>query len=189
MLIDEFMPSYDVVERHEALINAPPTRVYAALRTTDFARARVVKLLLALRALPSWLLESKTPRRKLSRKVTLDTFLTSGFVLLSEAEGEEIVLGLVGRFWTPTGRLEKTDPVSFRQESRAGLARAAWNFTLEPVESGTRVFTETRVKCTDSSSRARFLSYWVFVRPFSGLIRRCMLRELRLESEQASAAT
>ena len=108
----------------------------------------------------------------------------SGFVVLSEAEGKEIVLGLVGRFWTPTGRLEKTDPMSFRHESRAGLAKAAWNFSLEPVESGTRVVTETRVKCTDRSSRMRFLAYWMFIRPFSGLIRRFMLRELRSNSEQ-----
>lgn len=182
MLIDEFMPVYDVMERHEIVIQAPPSSVYAALRTTDFGRAVLVRSLLALRAMPSLLRERS--RSADERALTLDGILKAGFVLLSESKDREIVLGLVGKFWTPTGCLEQIDADGFKRESRPGLARAAWNFALEPEASGTRVVTETRVQCTDASSRRRFRAYWLLVRPFSGLLRTYMLRELRQATER-----
>jgi hypothetical protein len=181
MLIDEFMPAYDVMERHQIIIHAPPSSIYAALRTTDFGRPVLVRSLLALRAIPSLL--RKRSRSTDKRALTLDTILKGGFILLSESKDKEIVLGLVGKFWTPTGCLEHIDADGFKRESRAGLARAAWNFALEPEASGTRVVTETRVQCTDASSRRRFRAYWLFVRPFSGLLRIYMLRELRHATE------
>ncbi|HKY05846.1 MAG TPA: hypothetical protein VJQ56_13200, partial [Blastocatellia bacterium] len=143
-------------------------------------RPVLVRSLLALRALPSTFRERARPQ---ARALTLETFLKSGFVLLSESKDEEIVIGLVGKFWTPTGCLEHTDAASFKRESRAGLARAVWNFALEPGPSGTRVVTETRVQCTDGASRRLFRAYWLLVRPFSGLLRRYMLRELRQATE------
>jgi hypothetical protein len=190
MTIDEFLPDFDVVERHQTIILAPVSQTYIALHSTDFGRPMAVKALLALRALPSLLLKSfrRQPSSKQpAPKLTLDKFLNSGFVLLSEVKEKEIVLGLVGRFWTLTGCLEETDADRFKREQKAGVAKAAWNFTFEKTSKGTRVRTETRVKCTDESSRRRFRAYWMLVGPFSGLIRRKMLRELRRTAERASA--
>ena len=193
MLIDEFLPEFDVVERHQILIDAPVAQSYAALRLTDFGRPLAVRAMLALRALPSFLLGLPRLLRRLKGQtsghtspptLTLDTFLKHGFALLSEAKEEEVVLGLVGRFWTPTGCLETTSGKRFRQEGRPGLAKAAWNFAFEQTGAGTRVTTETRVKCTDASSRRRFKLYWLAVGPFSGLLRRYMLRELRRTAER-----
>lgn len=189
MIIDEFLPEFDVSERHQIVIKSSVSQAYAALYSTDFGRPFLVRAMLALRALPSWLLGRM--RRKPSPAprpgtVTLETFLNNGFVLLSELKEMEIVLGLVGRFWTLTGGLEGTDSKRFRQEARPGLAKAAWNFSFEETKNGTRVTTETRVKCTDSTSRLRFKMYWVVVRPFSGLLRRYMLRELRRTAERGS---
>lgn len=186
MLIDEFLPDYDVVERHAIIIDSPLPLVYGALRKTDFGRSPVVRTLLALRGLPSLLLSrhgrSSSSNQSVAR-LTLDSFLRNGFVILSEKQDREIVLGLVGRFWTPTGCLEETDPLRFQREERPGLAKAAWNFAFERYKGATRVTTETRVKCTDRSSRLRFRGYWLAIGPFSGLLRRCMLRELRRASE------
>lgn len=181
MLIDDFLPAFDVTERHQIIIQAPPAQVYHALRTADFGRPLLVRTLLALRALPSWL---RRPRRhRGQRQITLATFLQNGFVLLAVRPGQEIVLGLVGRFWTPTGGLEQSGPEAFQSESRPGLAKAAWNFTFEPFGQATKVVTETRVQCTDGQSRRRFRAYWLLIRPFSGLLRRLMLRTLRQAAE------
>ena len=46
----------------------------------------------------------------------------------------------------------------------------------------TRLVTETRVQCLDAASSRRFGLYWVVVRPFSGLIRRAMLRAVAREA-------
>ena len=183
MLIDDFLPTFDATERHQIFIQASPARVYEVLLTTDFGRPLLVRALLALRALPAWLLHPDRSRRA-ARKITFDTFLQNGFVLLAERQAEEIVLGLVGRFWTLSGCLEQTSAEAFQQECRAGLAKAAWNFTIESFGQVTKVVTETRVKCTDRHSRQRFRAYWLLIRPFSGLLRRYMLRELRQASER-----
>jgi hypothetical protein len=189
-MIHDFLPEFDVIERHQILINAPVSQAYAALHSTNFGRPHLVRALLALRALPSWLLRrsrGQTSGAESPKTLTLKTFLNYGFVLLSEDKEKEVVLGVVGRFWTPTGCLEGSDGERFRQEERPGLAKAAWNFAFEELRNGTRVTTETRVKCTDRSSRRRFKMYWLVVGPFSGLIRRSMLRELRRTAERTDA--
>lgn len=191
MRIDEFLPEFDVVERHQTFIDAPVSRTYAALHSTDFGRPLLVRVLLALRALPSLLLKATEPLSSGSQRVqplTLNTLLSKGFVLLSEDREKEIVLGAVGRFWTPTGCLEETDAIRFKREERAGVAKAAWNFIFERSGKGTRVSTETRVKCSDEASRRRFRAYWMVVGPFSGLIRRKMLKELKRSAEGARAS-
>src|SRR4028118_908016 len=52
MLIDGWMPAYDVVERHETMVDAPPARVWTAMRTLDLSRSPLVRVLFALRSLP-----------------------------------------------------------------------------------------------------------------------------------------
>jgi hypothetical protein len=42
------------------------------------------------------------------------------------------------------------------------------------------------VKCADAKSRRFFGLYWVVIRPWSGLIRRYMLRSIREEAERAT---
>jgi hypothetical protein len=184
MLIDKFMPEYDVTEQHAILIDAPVSTVYAALRTTDFGRPFLVKAMLALRAWPSALIHPKgLGKSNRHKKIKFDTFLQNGFAVLSEEPEREIVLGLVGRFWTSTGCLEETDAARFTTEYRPGLSKSAWNFAFEHSGRTTVVTTETRVQCTDHSSRRKFRNYWFFVRPFSALLRQYMLKEMKRESE------
>jgi hypothetical protein len=183
-LIDEFMPEYDASEFHETTIHAPIGRVYAALRSADLGGSFIVRTLLGLRALPSFL--SRNRRRRVPR-VDLDGLLKNGFVLLGENPPNEIALGLAGRFWTVAGgtcRLH--DACEFRSFGESGYAKAVWNFSLVEESRGiTRLATETRVQCLDDTSRRRFRWYWSLVGPFSGLIRREVLRTIRKSSESS----
>jgi hypothetical protein len=43
--------------------------------------------------------------------------------------------------------------------------------------------TETRIKCLDNESRRSFGFYWMFIQPFSGLIRMEMLRAIKRKAE------
>jgi hypothetical protein len=181
-LIDEFMPIYDVSEYHETTVRAPIGRVYDAVWTADLSRSLIVRLLLRLRALP----RSLSPRdQQRNPNLNLDAVMKSGFVLLGEHRPNEIALGLIGRFWTPAGgRCRMNDAEAFRDFDQPGYAKAVWNFSL--VEDGratTRLATETRVRCLDDSSRRRFRMYWSVIGPFSGLIRREVLRAIRRSSE------
>ncbi|MGH9649109.1 MAG: hypothetical protein ACRD3I_01435, partial [Terriglobales bacterium] len=66
-----------------------------------------------------------------------------------------------------------------------GYAKAMWNFTVERAEEGvTRLATETRVVTYGSSARRKFRAYWLVVGPFSGLIRKEMLRLVKRNAER-----
>jgi hypothetical protein len=181
MLIDSFAPNPDAVETHRININASPEVVYCALWTADLGDSLIIKFLLALRSLPEYILHpfQSAPR---DQRITLQTLIDAGFGVLAEQPGKEIVLGVSGKFWRPTGNLSPFNRADFDAPVSAGLARAVWNFHVEGRSDQAVLSTETRVVCGDRHSRRKFRAYWFFVRPFSGLIRRIMLRAVRQTS-------
>ena len=139
----------------------------------------VIKMLLLLRSLPEFVVHRSPPRPR-NQKITLQTLIDSGFGVLAEKPGEEIVIGVTGKFWLPTGNLSPFRRDDFDRAVPAGLARAVWNFSVEEIDKHRTILsTETRVTCGDLASRRKFRAYWFFVRPFSGLIRRLMLKNVR----------
>ena len=155
-LLDSWMPGFDVAAAYATTIDATPAEVYAAMLETDFGSHPIVALLMGIRSIPAFL---ASPRATLRRLRTarekggrqLKTMLSDDFVLLEEAPSSEVVLGLTGRFWTPSGGLVRSDPATFREMPPAGLARAAWNFHVSSIDSDrTRLSTETRVRCGDA---------------------------------------
>ncbi len=185
MLIDEFLPHYDISKSHHTIMAALPDRVYGAFRTADFGRSWIIKILFLLRGLPGWLGKGRNlPLNRLlgGQKLTLNTFLNYGFHALAEDPGRELLIGLEGRFWTTTGELRHTDAVRFREPLEPGWARAAFNFAVRKLnDRQTLLTTETRIRCGDPKSLKSFRRYWRVVGPFSGVIRRIMLRSIRWE--------
>jgi hypothetical protein len=182
MLIDEWMPAWDVHERHETRIRAGREQVWARVRALDFGRSPVIGALFAVRSLPG-LLTARGRRKMLDAR--RGGLLRIGFVVLAESACDELVLGLVGRFWRPGGGIERVTPEELRGFDRPGFAVAAWNFSLAAGGDGdwVRLATETRVRCTDPASRRSFRRYWTVIRPFSGLIRMEMLKSVRRAAE------
>jgi hypothetical protein len=178
-LIDEWLPQYDRVERHALVIAAEPAAVWAALWRTDVLASCIVRGLLALRTV-----RMNRPHGP----VTLGQLTLRGFALLGERPEREVLLGTVGRFWSPGGERLTLDAESFRAFDRPGWAKAAWDFRLTPEAGGaTRLSTETRVRCLDGASRRRFALYWLAIRPFSGLIRIALLRAIAREATRGAA--
>lgn len=184
MLIDDHLPHADFAERHALRVHAPPERAYEAARRLDMSGSLLVRSLFALRSLPA-LFSGKSMRGEKALGATMDRLLHNGFVLLDERPPHEFVLGLVGRFWTPAGGIERVHPAEFAVFDRPGMAAAAWNFTVLPTDEGSLVATETRVRCTDDAARHSFRRYWRVVRPFSGLIRMEALRAVRRTAESS----
>jgi hypothetical protein len=114
----------------------------------------------------------------------LRDLIAGGFILLGERPAEEILLGVVGRFWTPLGGIKRMDAEAFRVFASPGYAKAVWNFSLSArAEVVTSLATETRVLCLDDASRRRFKLYWAFIAPFSGAIRMAALRSIKRAAE------
>lgn len=173
MLIDEFLPEYDFGAVHEIVVNADPETVYRVSDEVDLTGSWLVRWLLRLRGLSG-------------TNVTLKSLQNSRFERLGEVENKEMLLGLAGRFWTPTGGLKKVDADTFKAFDEPGHAKAVWNFSIEPEGKRTRLTTETRIKCLDDSSRASFGRYWMFIGPFSGLIRKEMLKLIKAKAEESA---
>jgi hypothetical protein len=179
MLIESFIPNPDAVETHKIEIAAPRETVYQALWTTNLGGSPIIKSLMALRSLPGIVSHPKRLRR-LPRQITLQTLIEAGFGQLAEEPGREVVLGVIGRFWRPTGNILPFSEEMFRGPVQPGLAMGVWNFAVkEAGERRTVLSTETRVVCGDTASRLKFRAYWTVVRPFSGLIRVIMLRAVK----------
>jgi hypothetical protein len=182
VLIDDFMPSFDVSERHHTLVQAPAERAYEATRRLDLARSRTVRALFAARGVPLVL-----RRRRLTwRRMTLDDLVRAGFVWLGEDPDREIVLGVVGTFWKPTGSIQRIGADEFAAFDQPGVAKAAWNFRILPDgDERSFVLTETRVRVPDEGSRRKFLLYWAVIGSFSGLIRKQALALVKEDAERS----
>ncbi len=185
MLLDQFMPAWHFRERHHTLVAAEPEQVYQAVAALEMDRSPLVSLLLRLRELP-WRLRRQGFRRP-DQGNTLQNLLKVGFILLADQPPQEMVLGLVGRFWTPAPELRRLKPGEFARFSQPGLAKVATNLLVEPLGPGQcRLSTETRVLCLGRRAKRGFRCYWLVIRPFSGLIRREWLRLLRQDAEKAA---
>jgi hypothetical protein len=182
VLLDAVLPEYDVSKRHRVSIRASRERVFEEILRYDFRDSRVTRVLMALRGYGGRV------RRRVNREQqgTLSESLTRfGFTPLAEAPGEELVFGLVGQFWRPSGGLRTVSASEFAGFRESGFAKAAWNLlcakTADPAV--TELSTETRVVCYGDAARRKFLLYWRVVEPFSGLIRWSLLRGVRRAAE------
>lgn len=177
--IDEYLTSPDFSARYEIRINAPAPVVYRCLLRSDFSELWLVRLLMTVRS------GKRLPRSPLPSDLR-QRLQGTGFVILAEAASEELVLGIAGRFWRPDGGrctdLVADDFVGF---SRPGYAKVAWNFKLQansPAES-TVLSTETRIKCFGRAALWKFRLYWGLVGPFSGLMRKAILEQVKTAAE------
>lgn len=164
------MPEYDFEERHSIEINADAATIYEAAQDADFSESFTVRALLTLRGMSSDALSIRNLRH-------------SKFRILGERPAKELLIGLAGRFWTPWGDLQDVDAGNFREFQKDGYAKAAWNFSINETGGGSRLTTETRIKCIGTSSRRSFGLYWTVVQPFSGWIRMEMLKSIKRRAE------
>jgi hypothetical protein len=168
MLLSEVLPVFDVRKRRTIELEAPSDCVWRAIHETTLGELRVARTLFRLRGLPS------------SRGRGI--LELEGFQRLGDDPGRELVLGGVGKPWSPRGGLVRgADPRTFREP---GYALMAVNITYD----GATLSTETRVLCTDSRSRRLFRLYWLVVGPFSRLVRDDWLRAIARRAVAPEAA-
>jgi hypothetical protein len=166
VLLDEVMPEYDVHEVHSLWVQAPPEAAYEAVKAVSAREVRLFGPLMALRTVG-----------RAKRVFGADRPLLEAFVPLAERPGEEIVVGAIGRFWSPFGN--RPLPVEdFAGFDEPGYAKAALNFRVEAERGGSRITTETRIVGTDRDATRKFRRYWLLIRLGSGAIRRSWLKAI-----------
>jgi hypothetical protein len=176
--IDEFLSLYDVSASYEVRISAPPSLVYQCLLRSDFNKPWLVRVLMTIRT------GKRPPRNRVPGDLP-QRLQGTGFIILSEVPDEEIVIGVAGRFWRlDGGRCLDLTAGDFGGFARAGYAKVAWNFRLRTESPKCTVLsTETRIKCFGRAALWKFRFYWSLVGPFSGLIRKAILKQVKTEAE------
>ena len=176
MRIDDLLTEIPHAERHAIRVEAPAHVVYPLARHLDFNESWITRTLFRLRGLPA-------------EDLRLDAMLGArdepGFAVLDERPGEEFVIGALSRGLRP---LAVGDAAGFPTRGEAPGLRIVWNFHLAPDTDGCEVTTITRVQCMGTTTRWLFGAYWLVVGPFSGWIRREMLRLLKKQAEATGPA-
>jgi len=179
-LIDAFMPDYSLREIHRVAVATPPARAYQVLRSIDMYRLSFVKHLFKLRTLPDRVwgkLRSEPIILPTTSCIDDITKTTSGFMILGEDPGCEVVVGAVGKFWQPVIRYAHVSSAGFAKFSDPGFGKVAWSLRVDPHASGgSWISLDLRVNATDAVSLARFKRYWLLIGRFSQAIRRSLLK-------------
>lgn len=184
LLLDRFVPHFDLNLVHAGVYRVPPPACYEAVLALDVFESPVIRAIIEARGVPARLAELMPGRRpaRTSGHPTyrLGEMSQHGWLQLGEAPDVEMVLGMVGRPWA-RGATPSTPvtPETFSDFAEPGFAKIATSFRVDPYGGGwTILTTETLVVLTDPESRRRFLRYWRVVGPFSHLIRWKALRML-----------
>ncbi|MER2193499.1 hypothetical protein [Methylobacterium brachiatum] len=176
-LLDRYLPAYQFRETHACLISAEPAAILDSVIAYRPDSDRFFRTVIGLRELPTRLLGRPDGPRA--------PFGFDDFTLLGRS-ADEIVYGLVGRFWRPDYGLEPVvDGPAFQAFAAGDVARLALAFATRRHPDGrTQLVTETRIDCPSRAARLKFTLYWLVIRPVSGLVRRRMLASIRRASEQ-----
>ena len=187
MLIDRYLPHYDVTEVQEFEVDAPPAMTYDAIRRADL-RDPLITALFALRELPDRLsrrLRGAPPKPALKRFTFGDMETPEmGFVPLAEQPGTEFVVGSIGRFWEKNYGWRRIEAKGFPDFNEPGYAKLAVGFSVRPSGFGGSVLRyEARTTTTDENARKRFRRYWRVIRPGVAIVMRRALQRIKAEAE------
>jgi hypothetical protein len=174
MLVDDFLPEYDVSDAVATVVDADLASTWDALMDVDLidvGRKRpLVGILGAIRILPdivSHVLHGEPPQRPPERLRLRDTTQLSldegGWVLLGERPRDEIALGLVGKFWRPVIEFAKVPADRFREFAEPGFAKTIYSLSVRLLDPHRTLLSGTmRTATTDTQARRWFRRYWTF---------------------------
>ena len=185
-LLDAFMPTYDVAERHEIAVAAPPDTTFAAACRVNLEESLLVRGL--FRAREMVLGGASEPAPHPSASSLVDRAKAIGWGVLAESPGREIVLGAVTQPWVSQPEFRAIEADEFAAFAEPGYVKIAWTISVRGSGSTSIARTETRATTTDAAARTRFRRYWACVRPGVVLIRYSLLGGIKVEAERRARA-
>ena len=182
VLLDRFMPEYEVAERHHVHVRAPAAVTFSAAVDADMHASPVVRAVFKARDI---LLGAEAEAEPGRPRGIVEETRALGWVVLAEIPGREIVLGAVTQPWRGNVLFRGVPPEAYLAFREPDYAKIVWNLRADPAGPGESVFrTETRVVTTDADARAKFRWYWARFSPGIVLIRWLMLPSVKREAER-----
>jgi hypothetical protein len=174
-LAENFLPVYDVSDAVAAVVEADRETAWQALLDVDLLKlgreAPLVGTLGALRMLPEVVghilhgeRPEKPPESMRLRDLPSIPMYEGGWILLDERPGEEIALGLVGKFWRPVIEFARiSSAAEFREFKEPGFAKTVYDLAARELDSNRTLLSGLmRTATTDEHARRWFRRYWTF---------------------------
>ena len=180
-LLDQFMPTYEVAERHHVHIAAPAAITFAAATEMYLEQSPIVRAIFKARER----VMRSHPASEPEARAFLAQMRAIGWGALAEIPGQEIVMGAVTQPWKADVVFRPLPADEFASFHDPDYVKIAWTLRADPLGDAGSIFrTETRVVSTDPAARAKFRRYWAFASPGIILIRWASLRPLKAEAER-----
>jgi hypothetical protein len=180
-LLDQFMPVYDVLERHRIFVAAPAATVLAAAKEQDLMQSPLTRAIFKAREV----VLGASPDNRVRPRGLLAAMQSWGWGVLAEEPDREVVVGGVTRPWEANVVFRSLPPDQFAAYNEPGDVKIVWMLRAKPVgDRGTVFLTETRAVATDARARRKFRRYWAWASPGIAAIRWLSLRPLKKEAER-----
>jgi len=179
--LDEFMPRYDIVERHHIQVRAPAEITLAAASELDLMDSPIARAIFKGREL---ILGSEPDTVARPRGILAFT-KSIGWGVLAEVPDRQIVMGAVTQPWEANVVFRPLPPAEFAAFDDPGFVKIAWTLRADPVSATESVFrTQTRAVATDATARRKFRRYWALLSPGIIVIRWATLEPVKAEAER-----
>ncbi|MBA2421833.1 MAG: hypothetical protein H0V61_01220 [Chitinophagales bacterium] len=173
-LIDTYLPRYHFKEFHKTEIKIPLINLFEKMVHSDLSRSSLIKFLFWIRGMPT-------------KIYTVESLSDLGFVKLGEIPGEEILFGRITESAMFNNCHTNFSSSDFIQKSDPTIIKAVINFrTQNKCHLHNIISTETRVWCGSADMKSKFRIYWFVVKPFSQMIRKLMLSQIKKQILNAS---
>jgi hypothetical protein len=193
LLIDQFLPTYDLAIVFSRVFRAPPERCLETVVDSNLFEIPLFRVLIGARGLSQRLVEVVRHRGEESQvpsarpRVRLRDMPSIGWIHLGERPGTELAFGQISTAWKARGGSpdEPVTTATFKDFDQPGFAKLVESTRVDPYGERSSIVTmETRVRCTDAVSRLRFRRYWLAVTPFTHLMRLIALPVLARKAER-----
>lgn len=178
--IQRHLPNPRHTEINRIFVKAKPDVAWETARHFDASTIPWVRLLFDIRALPDLLTGKRT---EADRSIGVDQIVRNetGFMILQEIPGREVVVGSVGQFWHLNIPFAKVNPADFRDFHEPGWGKLAWAISVEPYGEGSTISLELRTTATDDQSWEKLSRYYSVIGIGSQLIRSSGMAHLGAE--------
>lgn len=108
MRLNYYLPGYDFSETHNIVIQSTLEKIFRAVVDIDLKGSRVMKILFGIRGfyarLNPWRKQGDLSHPGLNLQELINK---NGFIFLDAINNQEIILGVIGKFWQPSGGIIK----------------------------------------------------------------------------------
>ncbi len=180
-LLQNYLPQPRLVEMNRIFVKAKPEKAWAIVRHFELSSVFWIRWLFGIRMALSKLKGGNVQNENGGLNIDEFTREGSGFMILQEIPGEDVVVGSIGQFWHFYIPFAQVTPKQFRNFNKHGWGKLAWAISLKPFKGGSTISIELRVTATDPESWKKFRRYYAIIGVGSQLIRNAMMAKLKSE--------